>query len=219
MQHRSVAFILLLACLYTTGCRVDEHKQGEGENVKIATPFGGMSVKTDDTDILAGIGLPLYPGATLLKKDKLNGKDNGSADVNMSFGSFQLKVKATSYHTGDDPQKVLDFYKKALGRYGAVLQCQNDRPMGTLTRTPEGLTCEDEHHADDKHAHGLITNPGLSAFDHDAKVQLKAGSKKHQHIVDIDPDGPGTKIGLVVLDLPMDFHFGDKDDQSEKEKQ
>jgi hypothetical protein len=45
---------------------------------------------------------------------------------------------------------------------------------------------------------------------------LKAGSKLHQHIVAIDPDGSGTKIGLVALDLPS--HLGIEDDRNDKDK-
>ena len=76
----------------------------------------------------------------LVKKDK----NNGAADVNMSFGSFQLRVKAASYRTPDSPDQVTAFYRKALGRYGDVIQCQNDKPVGTPTSTAEGLTCDNE---------------------------------------------------------------------------
>src|ERR1700733_1745240 len=87
----------------STGCRIDEHKDGDGhgDNVKIATPFGGMSVKTDQSVVEGGVGLSVYPGAVLEKKE--NGKDNGAADIIMSFGSFHLGVKALSYRTSDSP--------------------------------------------------------------------------------------------------------------------
>ena len=140
----------------------------------------------------------MYPGAELVKKDK----DNGAADVNMSFGSFQLRVKAASYRTEDSPDKVSAFYRKALGRYGDVIECQNDKPVGSPIRTGEGLTCDN-----DKGNH-ITVNEDMSG-----KMELKAGSKVHQHIVAIDPDGSGTKMGLVALDLPDHISFGDKDDQ------
>jgi hypothetical protein len=38
--------------------------------------------------------------------------------------------------------------------------------------------------------------------DMSGKREFKAGSKQHQHIVSIDPEGNGTKFGLVALDLP-----------------
>jgi hypothetical protein len=154
-------------------------------------------VKTNDAAVVDGLGLPVYPGALLVKKDK----DNGAADVNMSFGSFQLRVKAASYRTQDSPDQVTAFYRKALGRYGDVIQCQNDKAVGAPTRTAEGLTCDNE-------GKDVSFNT-----DSSGKLELKAGSKQHQHIAAIDPDGNGTKFGLVALDLPGHLSFGDKDDK------
>ncbi len=176
----------MIATVLMSGCRVESSKKNGNDNVRIATPFGGMQVKTNDATVLEGMGLPAYPGATLVKKDH----DHGAADVNMSFGSFHLRVKAASYQTPDSPDKVEAFYRKALGAYGDVIECSNDKSVGEPTRTAEGLTCDN----DNKHV-GI--NDDISR-----KLELKAGSKQHQHIVAIDPNGTGTKLGLVVLDLP-----------------
>jgi hypothetical protein len=185
------------------GCQVDDHKTGDSDNVKIQTPFGGMQVKTNENVVLDGIGLPVYPGAVAVKKDNGGSNDNGAADVNMSFGSFQLRVKAMGFRTGDSQDKVEAFYRKSLRRFGDVIACQDNRPIGTPTRTAEGLTCDNdkENHitAGDSVSHG--------------KLELKAGSKLHQHLVEIDPDGGGTKFGVVALDLPGKAFSGDKDDQ------
>ena len=53
-----------LALIGTTGCRIDTHKNGNNDDVKIATPFGGLSVKTNDAAVQEGVGLTPYPGAT-----------------------------------------------------------------------------------------------------------------------------------------------------------
>src|ERR1700723_4015595 len=138
-QTAAVAMMIATTALMS-GCRIESDKHGDNDNVKIATPFGGMSVKTNDDAVVEGLGLPVYPGAELVKKDK----NNGAADVNMSFGSFQLRVKAASYRTQDSPGQVKTFYSKALGRYGDVILCQNDKPVSSQTRTAEGLTCADD---------------------------------------------------------------------------
>lgn len=189
--------MLIAGMVLVSGCRIESNKQGGDDNVKIATPFGGMQVKTNDDTVLQGMGLPAYPGAVLVKKDN----DHGAADVNMNFGNFHLRVKAASYRTTDSPDKVEAFYRKALGRYGDVIQCSNDRPVGEPTHTTEGLTCDN----DKKH---VSINDDMSR-----KMELKAGSKQHQHIVAINPEGTGTKLGLVALDLPGHFmgNSGDKD--------
>jgi hypothetical protein len=220
MQQKIVIPALILALSCITGCHFDEDKHGDGKDVKFTTPFGGMQVKTNQDGNIAGLGLPVYPGAVPVKKVKSNGDtDGGSADINMSFGSFQLKVKAVDYRSDDSPQKLFDFYKKALGRYGSVIQCHNDRPVGTPTRTDEGLTCEESDHDRDRdrgNSDSRGSREGAAPFDGSAKVQLKAGSRKHQHIVDINPDNGGSKFGLVALDLPVDFNFGDKSDKPDK---
>jgi len=190
---RILVALALASTLSLTACSIEKNGSHDNENVKISTPFGGMSVKTNENVVVADIGLPVYPGATVVKKDK----DSGAADLNMSFGSFQLRVKAISYHTGDSSDKVLAFYQKALGRYGDVIHCEGNKPVGSPMQTSEGLACSDHvdpHIHTDIHADvGDINN---------AKIELKAGSHLHQHIVAIDTQSDGTKFGLVALDLP-----------------
>jgi hypothetical protein len=206
-NFRPVTFLLLGALPITLmlGCRIESKKSesGNGDNVKIATPFGGMSVKTDDSDIAKSTGLPIYPGAVVTKKKNKDDHNDGAADINMSFGNFTLRVKAVSFTTPDPPDQVLAFYKKGLARFGTVIQCKDHTAVGTPTRTPDGLTCSD----DEKDSHVHVDD------DISGKTELKAGSKQHQHIVAIDPQDNGTKFGLVALDLPGHFSFGDKDDK------
>lgn len=195
MMTAALVLVGTMSLALVSGCEVDSKKTGNGDDVKIATPFGGLSVKTDGAGVMQAIGLPAYPGAELVKKKE---KDSGSADINMSFGRFQLKVKAASYRTPDSPEMVKVFYLKGLSKYGTVIQCLNNKPVGTPTQTPEGLTCDNE-----KENHISVSD------DVSGKVELKAGSKQHQHIVGIDPEGKGTKFGLVALDLPGHISFGD----------
>jgi hypothetical protein len=197
-NEAAVAAVMIAATVLMSGCRIESDKKNGNDNVRIATPFGGLTVKTNDDAVVEGLGLPVYPGAELVKKDK----NNGAADVNMSFGSFQLRVKAASYRTQDSPEQVTTFYRKALGRYGDVIECQRDKAVGTPTHTEEGLTCDN-----DRENHVYVND------DESGKLELKAGSKQHQHIVAIDPEGSGTKLGIVSLDLPGHIPFADKDDK------
>jgi hypothetical protein len=205
-MQRIAAMTVLGVVGLTAGCRVDEHKNGNSENVKIDTPFGGMSVKTNDSAATADTGLDVYPGAQLVKKDGKDG-DDGAADVNMSFGPFRLRVKAGTYRTPDAPAKVLAFYKAGLTKYGVVIQCANNEPVGTPERTAEGLTCDN-----DKENHITISKNVTG------KMELKTGSNQHQHIVAIDPEGTGTKIGLVALDLPGHISMDSDSDSNKGER-
>ncbi len=203
MNRKLVA--LLLPCLLSTGCRIDEHKDGKGENVSIQTPFGSTSIKTSDSADTAAIGLSAYPGAVAVKND--NGKNDSAANVDMSFGSFHLGVKATSLQTADGQDKVLAFYRKDMAKYGDVIECKNKQPVGQPTRTGQGLTCSDResvNHDDDSkgvHLHGTLNGHDIDT-DSNGKLELRTGSELHQHIVAVEPKDGGTRIGLVMLDLP-----------------
>jgi hypothetical protein len=181
------------------GCRihVDKGANGEDKNVQVDTPFGGIHVNTDQTTA-ADLGLPVYPGAEIVR-DKDNDK---SADIHMGFGEWELRVKVVNYSSPDGQDKVTAFYKKALGRYGDVITCQGNSPVGAPTATTEGLTC-----SEDKHANVQINDHGKNFGYHPDRdgFELKAGSKRHQHIVGFESPEPGeTRFALVALDLPTD---------------
>lgn len=189
-------------CLVMTGCfrvSVDKDANGKEKKVQIDTPFGGVHVDTDQTTA-ADMGLPVYPGASTITDED----GHKSANVHLGFGDWQLRVKAVSYQTDDTQDKVLAFYKKALGRYGDVITCQGNSPMGTPAATSEGLTCAD----DNKH-----NNVQFNEKDLASGLQLKAGSKRHQHIVGFDKPKDGkTRFSLVLLDLPANLgNGGDKE--------
>jgi hypothetical protein len=179
-----------VVAILLVGCRVEENKNGDSKDVNISTPFGGMHVKTNTVATPASIGLPVYPGARPVTEDD---DDNHSADVDMSFGSYQLRVKVAKDRSDDPPAKVEAFYRDAMKRFGDVIACRDDHSVGAPARTQEGLTCESGH------------NGRVNIDDHEGnnKLELKTGSKQRQHIVEIEPDGSGTRIELVALDLPM----------------
>lgn len=176
-----------------TGCKVhvEKNASGEDKNVQVDTPFGGVHVNTDQTTA-ADLGLPLYPGAEAITGDD----QHKSADVHLGFGEWQLRVRAVSYSSADPQDKVTAFYKKALGRYGDVITCQGNTPVGTPTSTAEGLTC-----ADDKNPKVQIDRGDYGTNKH--SLELKAGSKRHQHVVGFEePKNGKTRFALVALDLP-----------------
>ena len=174
----------LVGCLV----HVDKDSNGKEKTVQVDTPFGGVHVNTDQVSA-SDLGLPLYPGAESVRGDD----KHKSADVHLGFGEWQLRVRAVSYATPDSQEKVAEFYKKALGRFGDVITCEGKSPVGTPTATPEGLTCEDSGK----------TKVGDQDFGSHDGLQLKAGSKRHQHIVGFESPRDGkTRFALVALDLP-----------------
>ncbi len=192
---RIAAFAAFISvAVFSVGCSiaVDKNKSGDDKNVKIDTPLGGLHVSSDSTTA-ADVGLPVYPDAKLsTKKDKDGDK---SADIHFGFGEWQFRLKVVKYETPDSQDQVLSFYKKALGRYGNVIQCSGNNPVGSPTVTSEGLTCDD---SSKNHQVNL-----------DMNQSLKAGSKHHQHIVGIEKsDGPETVFSLVEIELPINSEDG-----------
>ena len=196
---RTITALTLLLPL--AGCMVQSRKGDKGDNdVAITTPLGGMSVKTDSDAVSKKVGLPLYPGAVLEKKKDNN---NGSADVDMNFGAFHLRVLALGFDSTDSPAKISDFYKKALSQYSDVITCRNHKPVGTPVKTGLGLTCADDNHVSTR------GNAGVNDDDDGYETSLKAGSPSRQHIVAIKTSGGGTHFGLVALELPRGDSKGD----------
>ena len=186
------AGLTLLAMI--AGCRVhvDKGQNGEDKNVHVDTPFGGVHVNTNQTTA-ADLGLPVYPGSQTVSDDD----KHKSADVHLGFGEWELRVRAVSYSTSDNQDQVLAFYKKALTRYGDVITCQGNTPVGTPVTTTEGLSC-----ADDKGNNVQIDRGDYGSSKNG--LELKAGSKRHQHIVAFENPKEGeVRFALVALDLPV----------------
>lgn len=203
------AFILgtaLSILLPIAGChvQVDKGQNGEDKNVRIDTPLGGLHVRSDQTSA-ADLGLPVYPGAQI-SPDREGDK---SADVHLGFGQWQLRVKVVTYSTPDTQDKVLAFYKKTMGRFGDVIECEDGRPVGTPSVTGEGLSCREDNHT------RINLNDGNTLTDNDSGLTLRAGSRHHQHLLAIKPTGSGTKFSLIELELPTGLDENAKGDNSD----
>jgi hypothetical protein len=198
-----VAVLALAAGI--AGCRIRTEKDANGEEkkVQIDTPFGGLHVNTDQTTA-ADLGLPVYPGANPVEGDD----KHKSADVHLGFGDWELRVRAVSYATRDNQDQVIAFYKKALTRYGDVITCRDNAAIGSPAVTAEGLTGDDN----DKNTGVKIDRKDYNTGKD--SLELKAGSKRRQHIVGFEDSKEGeTRFALVALDLPegMDKKSGKSD--------
>jgi hypothetical protein len=135
------------------------------------------------------IGLPVYPGAVPFKE-----KDSdSSADLGFVLNNVHLSLQVAHFATKDSHDQVVRFYRKALAKYGQVLECDHGKPVGSLTTTKSGLTCGD-------HNGGSMTARGS-----DSDYELRAGSPEQFHIVAVDSSEPEkTKFGLVALVVPKE---------------
>jgi hypothetical protein len=176
-----------------TGCHVEVNKSddGGGDKVKIATPFGGIAVNQDNTSA-AELGLPIYPGST---QDKSH-DGNKSAKIDMDFGAMHMRVKVAHYTSPDSQDQIMAFYRKALGKYGDVIECDAGKPVGAIA-TSGGLNCSPS---------------GQDHSDEEGQgIQLKAGSKHHQHLAVFPDKGSSpTRFTLIALDLPHGFDLEER---------
>jgi hypothetical protein len=125
--------------------------------------------------------LPIYPGA---RPHKDNGQDNPSAKFGLWGSSFAFKLAVVKLETNDPPEKVAAFYKKALAKYGPVMDCRNT----SATVDPKDHSSKQLDCASDK------PEPGDMTF--------KSGTKQRQHVVGIEPKGKGSMIQLVYVESP-----------------
>jgi len=149
-----------------------------------ASQAGRLDIHVDAD--AADVGLPTYPGA--VKKNDRSGESSG-----FSFGvwgeSFGLKVAVVSYRSVDSVDKVAAFYRDALGQYGPVLDCTNNRkrPGSPHRRGDEKddrdkpVACDD----DTIEAGGRL---------------YKVGINRAQHVVKVTPWHDGATFELVRVD-------------------
>ena len=205
---------LIAGALLLTACSVHESKTESGKNVdvqtpvgaihvqkgnndkdksvNIKTPFGGLQVRTDDV-AAKDTGLTVYPGARQASRSE---HDDSQANVNIATAWFGVKVVALKYESDDSPDKVLDYYKKEMAKYGRVLTCRDGKEVGgsssSSSADSEELTCKDH----DKKDHGL----NIDMSDHRSDTtELKVGTKSRQRIVAVKPNGNGAQFDLVFV--------------------
>ena len=131
------------------------------------------------------VGLPLYPGAKLHKDEK---EDSPAVQMGLWWSTLGFKLAVMKMESNDAPEKIAEFYKKALSKYGTVLNC-SDPSQKTADQDKAGsvnrLECDD----DKPEKGGLV---------------FKAGTKEKRHIVAIQPNGQGSLFQLVYVEAHGD---------------
>ena len=205
----------LLALWLVAGCSVDVQKDengkekkvsvespigdikvdktdGKDKHVSITSPFGNLKVDTDNVKA-SDIGLNVYPGSTIVPDDD---HDQSKANVNISSPFFSLRVVALKYRTDDVQEKVWEFYKKDMKKYGRVLECKPGSPdMDVSKQKGDELTCRDDEDHNHKGVHMDVDTE---------KMNLRVGAQGHFRVVGFKPDGKGTQFSLVLVSVHGD---------------
>ena len=172
-----VALCVFPAC----SIKVKDKDNKEGaKGVDIQSPIGDLHVR-ERADI-RDAGLTVYPGATPAPKEHDDGK---SANVNLAFFGFQLKVVAAEFLSDDAPEKITAYYDKELGKFGKPIQCRGAYSSGGNIEM---------HDRDD-----LSKPVGCDKTDSGDGLELKVGTEGNQHIVAVKPNNKGTRFALVYI--------------------
>ena len=167
----------------------DKHDSKDGvAHVDIKSPLGDLHV-SEEADI-RDAGLTIYPGAKPAPKD--DSDDKKSANVNLSFPGFSLKVVAAEFLSDDSPDKVIAYYNKELPKYGKPIQCHGGWTGGHAN-----------HDGKDE-----MSKPVSCGNDGSGdSVELKVGTEGNQHIVAVKPNSHGSRFALVYVRM----HTGKED--------
>jgi hypothetical protein len=118
------------------------------------------------------VGLPLYP-KSIAFNDENNETKTGHVGLWGAGSGFNVAV--LNMEAFDSPKKVTKFYRKALSKYGAII----DFSTGVPTPAGSPLTCDD-----------VKTGEG--------KIILKVGTNEKLHIVAVEAHGRGSVYTLVA---------------------
>jgi hypothetical protein len=166
------AAVATLASLTVAGCSIDVNKGDHGRRADVDIRAFGNAVKVH-TDVPAdGTGLAVYPGARVSRRH--DRAESANVDVQGWFG-LGVKVVAAKFESDDEPERIRDFYRNELERYGPVVVCHGDVNF----RRRDG-----------------VSRPVCRDRDTD-KLQMVTGVAEDQRIVTIEPHGDGTEFALV----------------------
>ena len=173
---RAALFFVVLAAalpLAAQNAKDSSAQQSSSDNDSIGFNLGKNASAKD-------VGLPIYPGA---RRHIDDANDSSALNMGLWGGSTGFKLFVLKMDSTDAPEKVATFYRKALAKYGTVLDCSNASASTSSDneKNSKRLTCEDEK-----------PKPN--------EISLKAGTKDKQHAVGIEPNGTGTTFQLVYVE-------------------
>lgn len=167
MRGLAAAMAALVAMTLLMGLRVQAQESGSAGLI-----VSGKATARD-------VGLPFYPGARPYKDSK---DSSDAARLGFWGGGYGAKLVVVKMKSDDAPGKIAAFYRKALAKYGTVLDCTNggSEPSRENDSSPS-LTCDN-----DKPDQGGML--------------FKAGTKKNLHIVGVEPQSDGTVFDLIYVE-------------------
>jgi hypothetical protein len=137
------------------------------------------------------VGLPIYPGA---RRHKDTNDDTSALNMGLWGGSTGFKIAVLKMETSDSLEKVDAFYRKALAKYGKVLDCSAGD--AAVAKSSSGSNSQDSK---DQSKSQQPLECGTDKQDKGG-IELKSGTKEKQHVVGISKEGNVTTFQLVYIE-------------------
>jgi len=175
------AMLLSLAALNAQGQQPDNGTKDP--NLDVHSSVGDLHMGKDADARSAG--LPLYPGAHLRPDEP----DSDALNFGVLTESFGVKLVIAKYGSDDAPNKVVDFYREKLKKYGKVLECHTSEHSGSALADVDD---QKQQPSKELKCEGDNTGP---------VTELKVGTEDNEHVVAIEPShtGKGTIFALVYM--------------------
>jgi len=198
--NRNVLSMVSAALLLLAGCSVDVKKDEEGRDkkVEIQSPVGNIKVnkeggKDKNVSITSPFGSLKVDTATEAPEEDNN---QSKANVNIDSPWFTLKVQALKYRSNDPQDKIWEYYKKELKKYGRVLECKpGSSDMNITKKNEDDLTCHDDHNNNPKGPH-----MNLEFYTN----ELRVGTQDSFRVIGVKPDGKGSSFALIRVRMKED---------------
>ena len=156
---------------------------GDDKSVEIRGSAGSFHAGSDADP--RELGLPVYPGARLKHDDN---HESNTANLGIFTQLFGVKLVVLNYASDDAPEKIVNFYREKLKKFGKVMECHysDDHPQVQPGKDDDSqgsreVKCEGD-------------NKGNN-------IELKVGTEDNQHAVAIEPSksGNGAIFALVYF--------------------
>lgn len=175
---RFTTAVLLIALILSLSAAAQDDKKDK--NLDVRSPVGDLHVGKDADALKAG--LPPYPGA----HPQNNHDNNDPVNLALSTDNFGMKLIVAKYETPDPAEKVLNFYREKMKKYGKVLECHNTNDKS------------DVHNDDDKEG----SQPVKCEGDNSGPVrELKVGTEDNQRIVALQDQNENKATRFVLIYL------------------
>ena len=171
-NHTLILVVAVAVSSTTLFAQEQTPSSSEKHRIVVDTDSGRYGVGAEKLDPKQ-LGVEIYPGA------KVDESENDSSDASLSLDweKDSTRLYLQNYITSDAAEKVLSFYRKQLSRYGEVLECRNGKPVAAVSSQ---LKCDSDKDRD--------------------STELKAGTKRKQHMVGVTPTTGGAQFEIVYLD-------------------